>query len=165
MNEDIEPYIKTLRRLAGVNNDTELASKIGVAKQTISSWRRRRAVPIKMQRALAAVFGPEAMLNSALQYWASEAERELVISILIAILDIVGPSPERGDYQGYARWGQALAHCEEAVRDAIRQLHFVVAEDSAAEIVEMVILMIRSGKLPTVSHAIDVWVTDKYGIG
>jgi len=39
--------LDTMKALAGVRTDTELAGFLGVSKQTIASWRQRGAVPMK----------------------------------------------------------------------------------------------------------------------
>lgn len=164
MVSEVDEYIETLRRLTGATTDAELAERLGVAKQTISSWRRRGSVPAKSQQAFAAQLGPEAIVDPALRYWKESREWQLVLAVMLATFDINRPSRRTLDFGEYVKWGEALSHSEEAIRAALRKLQSAAGKDDPAALAEMMLVMIRAGKVPELQHAIDIWVRDKFGI-
>jgi len=160
---DVDDYLGELRRLAGAGDDAELADKLGIAKQTISSWRRRGAVPSKAQQAIADKLGPEALADPALRFWKESREWQLVLAVMLATYDI-NSGRTAAPFAEYVKWGAALAHSEDRIRSALRQLATVAGRDRDAALVEMMLVMVRAGNVPGVEEAIDVWVRDKYGI-
>jgi hypothetical protein len=52
MLESVDSTIAGLRRVVGAQNDSELASKLGIDKSTVSGWRARGRVPERFVKVL-----------------------------------------------------------------------------------------------------------------
>lgn len=161
---EVDGYLDVLRRLAGASSDAELAEKLGIAKQTISSWRRRGTVPSKSQQAFARQLGPEALADPALRYWKESREWQLVLAVMLATFDINKAGGTPLPFSEYVKWGAALSHSEDGIRSALRKLEAATGRDRDPALVEMMMVMLRAGNVPGVTEAIDVWVRDRYGL-
>jgi transcriptional regulator with XRE-family HTH domain len=151
---EVDGYLDVLRRLAGASSDAELAEKLGIAKQTISSWRRRGTVPSKSQQAFA----------RQLRYWKESREWQLVLAVMLATFDINKAGGTPLPFSEYVKWGAALSHSEDGIRSALRKLEAATGRDRDPALVEMMMVMLRAGNVPGVTEAIDVWVRDRYGL-
>lgn len=83
---------------------------------------------------------------------------------MLAAFDInSGRSPL--DFGDYVKWGGALAHSEDAIRQAMRKLDSATGKDRDAALVEMMLVMIRSGGISDLDLAVDIWVNDRLELG
>lgn len=161
MGKSVNEYIDDIRALTGSATDSDLAAYLGKAKQTVSSWRRRGAVPMDVQYLLADRFGPQAALYGEVEYATTSRERQATFAVLLSIYDEFRVECDpASDSERYIAWAQAFDQCELDIRNAVRQLGFVGAGDNQFTVSEMVKVMIRTGKLPQVKRALDVWVRE-----
>ena len=55
--DHVEGYISALKKQLGITRDDELSARLGVAKSTVSSWRKRGQVPKAIAAKAEAEFG------------------------------------------------------------------------------------------------------------
>lgn len=88
----ISRNIKKLRNTSGMTQE-ELASKIHVTRQTVSSWETDRTQPdLQILQSIAEVFGvePEEIIYGKKRNIAEEKEKQLFGNTLITVLSILG---------------------------------------------------------------------------
>lgn len=163
MPEAIDDYLDNVKKLAGVQQDSELAELLGKAKQTVSSWRRRGNVPLDVQYELADRFGPDAAMLREVVYATSSRERQVIVAIWLALYDWYRSAGNpRESESRYIDWAQALLHCENDIRDAVRSFSFNSGRKGHPydqhTLAELVRVMINTGQLPEAKRAIDIYV-------
>ncbi len=155
----VNEYLDTLKQLTGVNSDVQLAERIGVAKQTISTWRRRGNVPLSVELRLADELGPEASFSNEFRYAHTSRERQAILAVFLSLYDAnKGRCDPVENRDRYLKWSQAFLHCEGEITDAIRKIGFV-SQDSFT-MAEMIRTLIERGGLPSVAHALDVFLAE-----
>ncbi|GGA82408.1 hypothetical protein GCM10011491_07270 [Brucella endophytica] len=167
MTKRIDVYISTLKRLTRTETDTALASALGVAKQTISSWRRRETVPWRLQYELIDKYGPEAAFNNEINYVATQREKQVILHVFLALYDIhkdrFDPSK---DPRRYNDWAQAFLNFEYQLERLIREAGFVGEENGLFDrvaIADAILKKIESGELEDATHSFDVFLHDSEG--
>ena len=121
MKKPIDLYIDNLKRLVGVETDTELAKSLALSKQAIAAWRRREAVPLAQQQILTALYGPEAAFNEEIGYIATQRERVAILSAFFRLFDqyrdILDPAKEKDAYE---TWAEVLLGFEGDLQHMVR---------------------------------------------
>jgi hypothetical protein len=168
MAEPIELYIDRLKLLTGATSDTELAESIGVAKQTISSWRRRGTVPTSKQYFLTSLLGPEAAFYPEVGYATTARERQVVLAAFLELFDRLR---ERHDpshnARRYSDWAQALLNFEDDLQKVIRATGFVtineklqVGELDRSTLAQYLVKLVAEGKLEQATRSFETFLSD-----
>lgn len=126
MKKPIDLYVDNLKRLAGVNSDTELAKILHLSKQAIAAWRRREFVPLIQQQLLTALYGPEAAFDDSIGYAATRRERIAIVSAFLRLFDryreILDPATEA---HAYEEWAEMLLGYEAEMQELVRETGWI----------------------------------------
>lgn len=165
MTKRIDLYISTLKQITGTETDTALASALGLAKQTISSWRRRESVPLNQQYELIDKYGPQAAFSNEVNFVATQREKQVILHVFLALYDAHRKRHDPSENpRRYNDWAQALLNFEYELERLIRQQGFLGEEGGLIDrvaIAEAILQKVESGQLEHVQHSFDVFLYDK----
>ncbi|KQX34092.1 hypothetical protein ASD04_17785 [Devosia sp. Root436] len=161
MTSEIEEYLSLLKKLTGATSDTDLATKLGKAKQTVSSWRRRGSIPLEVQYELAEQYGPEATPFPEIKYAVQMRERLIATTVFLSLFDEQRAELEpKDDPSRYVSWGRLFEHVELELMKAARKVREASLDGDPFAAAELVKGLLRAGKLPDVQRSIDIWIRD-----
>jgi hypothetical protein len=161
MASAIDEYLDRLKRLLGAGTDAELAARLRKAKQTISSWRRRGAVPHKEEMALAELYGPDAAFSEYARHVYSARERRVLQAVFLTLFEQDRKHLDpRQDASFYLVWADLFASVEDELRGTLRDNGFVrlhedetVSIEEESALVAFLIALLRAGKIASYNDA------------
>lgn len=164
MNKRIDTYIETLKRLTNTTSDTALASELGVAKQTISSWRRRESVPLSQQYELIDKYGPEAAFNNEVNFVATQREKQVVLHVFLAVYDAFKARHDPSEKSSrYNDWAQAFLNFEYNLERLIREEGFTGESEGLIDrsmMADAIVKRIKEGKFEPADRSLQVFLKD-----
>jgi transcriptional regulator with XRE-family HTH domain len=138
--------IEGLKRVLGAHTELELAAKLGIARSTVSQWRRRGSIPGRYQTLLhadlassdAAVAGQQVFRRPEAQYWlrsalallpegrdsegllaAGHSREKLVIALMGLAIRVARTDLRRQAIRNDAEWAQLMGCLVSGHRDVV----------------------------------------------
>jgi len=162
MTKRIDVYINTLKRLTETKTDTALAASLGLAKQTISSWRRRETVPLAQQYELVDQYGSEAAFSNEVNFVATQREKQVIMHVFLSLYDKHKAQHDpSSNPRRYNDWAQAFLNFEYQLERLIREHGFVAEENGLFDrvaIAQAILAKIAAGDFSEVQHSFDVFL-------
>jgi transcriptional regulator with XRE-family HTH domain len=142
-------YIKRLKEKLSLETDEALASKIGVGKSTVSSWRQRGQIPAEMRADLQKKFGVK-YSDVQREYAVALGKASHLIEAAVAhsILRL-GASIAPDEWQDWASWLVSNKHT--LVNELLANVEFADADD-AEEVFTRAYISAVSGNVLAVPH-------------
>lgn len=112
----VNDVLERMREALGVKNDVELADALGVSKSTISSWKKRGAVPLEKCLAVsqATMCSLEVILHGSGGVRTHDVSDDFVYPILFYIYEHCRENLLYGDKWGSCQWwGRVFPHLKQ----------------------------------------------------
>jgi transcriptional regulator with XRE-family HTH domain len=157
---DIAEYIVSLKRITASKTDADLADKIGVARQTVTSWRRRGSIPLSVELKIADIYGPDAAFSPEFRYAVSAREERAISCFFLMIfaeqakIGELQSNPER-----FENWAAAIELNRDYVRKILREIGFLTEE--SWPMIAVLKHTFDVGLMPELEVSLALWTKEK----
>jgi Bacteriophage CI repressor helix-turn-helix domain len=159
---NISNYITKLKTFAKVSTDAELADKLQVARQTVTSWRRRGSVPLSVELKIIDRYGPNAAFSPEFKYASTTREERVLLAFFLLIFsENADLKLLKNDNRLVEDWASAFTLNWETVRDLMRGAGFL--SESSWPMISALKSAYDDGLMPEVEKSIDLWTAKLKG--